>query len=278
MAISTKKHHTATIDGTTYRAAILPDPEPMNPRTEYDNVGVMTCWHSRYNLGDKHEHKGVDDWLGSLLVDVQDVERLSEALESITQADADLKREWEQLEAGVVEQSGLTGELPAEVYRDFLIELCANGLSKAGREAVRDLAEHYHVIVPLYLYDHSGITMSTGKFSCPWDSGQVGYIHVSYERAREEYGELPQADTPEERAKIAEYLDGEVKDYDDFLTGNLYGYSIEKAEGCEHCGNVEWEHVDSCYGFHGYDVEKNGMLEHVDDQFADLLKKAPIIY
>ena len=27
--------------------------------------------------------------------------------------------------------------------------------------------------LPLFLYDHSGITMSTSVFSCPWDSVQV---------------------------------------------------------------------------------------------------------
>ena len=35
------------------------------------------------------------------------------------------------------------------------------------------------VILPLYLYDHSGITMNTCGFSCPWDSGQVGWIYAS---------------------------------------------------------------------------------------------------
>jgi len=35
-----------------------------------------------------------------------------------------------------------------------------------------------YVILPLYLYDHGGITMSTGAFSCPWDSGQVGWIYA----------------------------------------------------------------------------------------------------
>ena len=36
------------------------------------------------------------------------------------------------------------------------------------------------VILPLYLYDHSGITMNTCGFSCPWDSGQVlSLIHIS---------------------------------------------------------------------------------------------------
>ena len=35
------------------------------------------------------------------------------------------------------------------------------------------------VILSLYLYDHSGITMSCSPFSCPWDSGQVGYIYLT---------------------------------------------------------------------------------------------------
>ena len=35
------------------------------------------------------------------------------------------------------------------------------------------------VILPLYLYDHSGIRMNTSGFHCPWDSGQVGFIFVS---------------------------------------------------------------------------------------------------
>jgi len=35
------------------------------------------------------------------------------------------------------------------------------------------------IYLPRFLYDHSGITMSTGPFSCPWDSGQVGFIYAT---------------------------------------------------------------------------------------------------
>ena len=31
-------------------------------------------------------------------------------------------------------------------------------------------------ILPLYAYEHGMITVSTGPFSCPWDSGQVGFV------------------------------------------------------------------------------------------------------
>ena len=45
-----------------------------------------------------------------------------------------------------------------------------------------------YVILPLYLYDHSGITMSTSVFSCPWDSGQVGWIYAEKKKLIEETG------------------------------------------------------------------------------------------
>jgi hypothetical protein len=51
-----------------------------------------------------------------------------------------------------------------------------------------DLAEKLEMIVlPLYLYEHSGVTINTTGFSCPWDSGQVGIIFVTREKVREEF-------------------------------------------------------------------------------------------
>jgi len=43
------------------------------------------------------------------------------------------------------------------------------------------------VILPLFLYDHSGITMNTTGFNCNWDSGRVGFIYATAEKIREEY-------------------------------------------------------------------------------------------
>ena len=39
-----------------------------------------------------------------------------------------------------------------------------------------------------FIYDHSGITMNTTGFSCPWDSGQVGWIYCSKKRFLSETG------------------------------------------------------------------------------------------
>src|SRR6266704_2227744 len=48
------------------------------------------------------------------------------------------------------------------------------------------------IVLPLGLYDHSGITMYIGSEPSPfdpggWDSGQVGFIYISREKIRSEY-------------------------------------------------------------------------------------------
>ena len=40
-------------------------------------------------------------------------------------------------------------------------------------------------ITPIYMYEHSGITISTKPFGDVWDSGQVGYIYTTKEKMNE---------------------------------------------------------------------------------------------
>lgn len=119
-------------------------------------------------------------------------------------------------------------------------------------EELKELVKRKDVIaLPLFLYDHSGITISTSReypFNCRWDSMQVGYIYVTKEKIREEYGTAGEKSI--ERA--VNYLRGEVKTYDDYLTGNVYGFVVEDEQG---------ENIDSCSGFFGdYDNEDFGAL------------------
>ena len=136
---------------------ILYDESPESPR-EWDNLGTMICFHSKYGLGDKHDltQEMFDSW---------------EAMETHI---------WDELDAAVV--------------------------------------------LPLYLYDHSGITISTAPFSCPWDSMRVGFIYVSKERLKEEK-------LKEEDAK--RILKGEVETYDQFLRGDVYRFEMVKEVKCE---------------------------------------------
>lgn len=96
------------------------------------------------------------------------------------------------------------------------------------------------VILPLYLYDHSGITMNTTGFSCRWDSGQVGFIYVS---KADILKELDGKILTKKKREIAErWLMGEVGTYNMYLTGDVWCYDITDQNG---------DLVDSCSGYFG---------------------------
>lgn len=107
------------------------------------------------------------------------------------------------------------------------------------------------VCLPLYLYDHSGITISTKAFSCNFDSGQIGFIYISKQKVRYEYNAKRISHELKERVK--QYLINEVKTYDDYISGNVFCYDIEIIE--------TGEEIDNCCGYYGNDHEKSGLLE-----------------
>src|SRR5690554_6016921 len=78
------------------------------------------------------------------------------------------------------------------------------------------------ISLPLFLYDHSGITMNTTGFSCPWDSGQVGWIYITKEKARAEYGW--KRITAEREQQIIDALKAEVAVYAQYLEGDVHGF------------------------------------------------------
>lgn len=156
-------------------------------------------------------------------------------------------------------------------------------------------------IVPLNLYDHSGISISTSNgypYNDPWDAGCVGFAYITKAKAMKElrehevdenghrikvehkhpngnvtysYKTKPLTDETW-RARAREIIDAEVETYDQYLRGDVYGYILEKEvtveEKCPHCGEVintytEMEEVDSCWGFYGGCIEDNGIFDEI---------------
>jgi len=159
------------------RLRIEQDDDPTSPR-EHDNLGIMVCFHKRYNLGDKTELK-------------------SEMFDG-----------WDELRQHLVDEEG---------------------------------ALH---VLPLYLYDHSGITMNTTGFSCGFDSSQVGFIYTT----RKLLDDTGVADDVAE-----EQLKGEVGVYDQYLTGDVWSYTVYVVHTCD-MGHEHEEILDSCCGFYGQDA------------------------
>ncbi len=112
------------------------------------------------------------------------------------------------------------------------------------------------VALPLYLMDHGGISMSTTSDSfracdpAGWDWGQVGWIYIIMDRAREAFGQ--QLTEAELRNRAIEALKNEVTVYDAYLRGEVYGYVLESKRICDQCQHTEYQHEDSCFGF--YDI------------------------
>ena len=115
--------------------------------------------------------------------------------------------------------------------------------------------ENPAVILPLYLYDHSGISISTSAFSCRWDSGQIGFVLVSKKQALEEYGGVRVSS--KKKVKIESIIEAEVQTYTQYVEGEVYGFQIVDEDD---------DIIDSCYGFYGTDFATNGMLDYIDHE------------
>lgn len=199
-------------ENDNYRFSIFHDSDPIDPRKEFDHVGVMVCVNREYNLGD-------ENW------------KMSDY------------NSWDDVKKKILSEN------------------------KGA------------VILPLRIYDHSGISMSTTTeypYNDRWDSSMVGFIYTTKERMVKAWGnQLPRA----WKKKAVEVLNSEVEEYDMYLRGEVYGYRLEKKinhPACEHCGHeafTEYEEEDSCWGFFG-DWEESGILDDMPEELKALEKKA----
>ena len=269
-------------EGNYYRLRIEQDEFCDGPRN-WDNLGHMVCWHRRYKLGDQHNFSEPLDFLKELLFsEYSSIHNQNnpvfEFLKSGKAKDARLKynrstREWELQEnqhwsadSDWYVSSSYAASLKDEVP-DWFLDDCLSALSSGELFSLVEQMDGM-VILPLYLYDHSGITMSTSSFSCPWDSSQVGWIYATKEDVQKEYG----AFTKENLQKAHQCLEWEVETYAQFLEGDVYWYRLEKflggTIGDENVTPEDaieddcfWNMEDSCGGFYGSEVNDNGMTD-----------------
>lgn len=238
--------HEEEYRGYTIRVYYEDDPGIVNPR-EWDNLGTMVCWHGRYLLGDKHDYRDPESFFEELANDVDP--SVEERIEFWNSGDG-----WTKL-INKAEREGV--EYVAEAAQDTANEKRRQILDKAIDENV--------LLLPLYLYDHSGITISTGPFSCPWDSGQVGYVYVTKKQLRDEFH--VKAVQKKHWQKAEEILKQEVQVYDLFVRGEVYRYMIFDDEG---------DIADSCTGFLGNWEET--ALEEAKDMIRAFSMHTSIFY
>lgn len=112
--------------------------------------------------------------------------------------------------------------------------------------------------LPIYMYDHSGLTVSHGAFSCQWDSGQIGMHYILKTTADKEWPGWTLED-------LQNVLEGELEEYDYYLRGDAWGFVVEDENG---------DAVESCWGFLGDKLEYTGILDHIDSELHEQAKQA----
>lgn len=157
-----------------YTIELHQDCDTDSPR-EWDNFSEFTFFHSRYNLGDKHNYSPDD-------------------------------------------------------FQEFMNE------------------HQDYLFVPVYMYEHGNICLSTEPFECPWDSGLLGFAWVRPERIQHEFGG--------DMHKAINCIRGEVATYSSFLEGDVWYWEVRDSEG---------GYVDGCGGNYGRDyaiADAKNMVDH----------------
>lgn len=148
------------------------------------------------------------------------------------------------------------------------------------------------IVLPVYAYDHGNVVLNTTGFSCPWDSGQCGFIYADLDSIKNCFGiqhGLDKGDsfviTPENTPtlpkevidKVKAALVAEIETYNQFINGDVYGFQAGVIKTCPQCGESKEEETDACWGFYGQDWKLNGLCDNLPQEFnplkEELLKK-----
>jgi len=106
------------------------------------------------------------------------------------------------------------------------------------------------VIGPLYMYEHSGVAVSTKPFNDRWDSGQVGFVFYLKEDSFTT-GELRRWTAKKQKAALAT-IEANVYMLDCYLRGDTWGYEVSDGE--------------SCWGFLGDGIIESGIFDCMTDE------------
>lgn len=260
-------------DGKLHCVQIRQDDSGDDSPRDWDNLTTMACFHRRYRLGDDLGGRySPDEYLLKLVRDTLTDEALVTAIKAgkcpnlhISPADnrSSLYNILGEEDEGVLVENVAAENLGREL--DYLLD------DNVGTCGYLALLFDYMEYLPLWLYDHSGITMSCGTRTYPyndeWDSGQVGWIFARKETLIKEG-----VATEENWREVAQKtMENDVKLYDYFLTNQVYGYTLYEATQPENPNEKpDWEETDSCWGFYGDDIMESGIADDVG--IRDIIK------
>ena len=219
-------------NGNEYVLHIQQDSDSEDPRTLYDHDTLMACFHPRYRLGDTIDQREPEAfWQGLVRKYVPEATLFNKA--NAKPDEIPDRYTWEDND-GTVYGNLTSWKVCLYYVEDLTIPQC------------QSLLYPYLVSLPLWLYDHSGITISCGDREYPyndrWDSSAVGWIIYAKQAG----------DGEDWRERAFDRMRAEVEEYDHYLQGEIYGFTLYKNR----------EEIDSCWGYYGGDLAKNEILDN----------------
>lgn len=134
---------------------------------------------------------------------------------------------------------------------------------------LREAKRNRDIVLPLYIYQHSGIALSLTSFKgrlpgyhYEFDSGQVGFVIIRRKKILAEYG--GQKLSSKKVAQAMRVAEGEVKTWNQYSCGDVYGYRVLDSDN---------EVVESCWGFYGEDNGTDNVMNEGKAVVDHLTKK-----
>lgn len=124
------------------------------------------------------------------------------------------------------------------------------GSADEAHEALEELYDGA-LVLKVFGYEHGAMTCSTSPYSCPWDSGLLGFAVLTRESWAEVFGDS----TPYDYKKATEIIDAEVKTFALYLEGQVFGWATED---------------DICSGYYGEDHLRDGIEDALGSKVVEL--------
>lgn len=239
---------------------LIPDQDCCNPREE-NTVGTLLAF-SRHTFGDADAERIFRDSIEYAMTDLLRWRRPG-LDHSYTAADERLPcprcREAGAVGRGRHRRTCPTCEGSGEADNPYWIGQPVGTLMRIHDEYEHRIkpAHRLHWL-PIYMYEHGDVKLSTTPFSCHWDSSLAGMLFTTGAEIKEMLG-------------VKNLYEGHIKQATDMMTealptlqqwinGDCWGFELR----------VDGEVVGSCWGFYGSDIEENGMAQYLPTNYREL--------
>lgn len=253
-------------DGKDYCVHIQRDDSNDTDPRDYDHDSVMACFGKYKYLGDRIEYNDAKDfWTANAYGHCSD-EEIFDALKErkLVNIYVDYYQDKENDECFYA----LCDMDNGDCFVDGLAEdeVVSEAEYWLEPEDCMILLDGKMMWLPLYVYDHSGISMSCGKRTYPFndrfDSSMVGWIVTS----------MCQNHTSVDEMKATQVMQQEVKEYNNWLQGEVYCYTLYEQNGDDGDEFDDWIEIDTCGGFIGDNIIENGMTYNIENGIEEAIQ------